>query len=159
MKKASIIAMLGLGLSALATYADDWKQWNVVVSPVYSVAVSDLKFSDARQGGGVGVELFAIKNLGLAVQGVTYDTHHSTLDEASAQLNYYVPIEKTPFALVATLGTLKGFEQNENWQYKVGGGVIAALSDKISARVGGYLVDDFKKSTELRFEGAVGWLF
>jgi hypothetical protein len=157
MKKASIIAMLGL--SAAFAQADDWKQWNVVVSPVYSVAVSDLKFNDARQGGGVGVELFALKNLGVQVQGVTYDVHNSTVDEASAQLNYYVPVEKTPIALVASLGTLKGFEQNENWQYKVGGGAVAALNEHISVRVGGYLVDDFKKSTELRFEGAVGWLF
>lgn len=159
MKKASILSAILSLVAISAAKANDWKQWSVVVSPVYSVSVSDLKFADARQGGGVSGELFVLDNLGLQVQGVTYDAHHSTLDEGSAQLNYYVPVKSTPFSLVASLGTLKGFEVNENWQYKVGGGLTAKLSDKFSARVGGYLVDDFKKQTELRFEVGVGYGF
>jgi len=159
MKKYNIITAAIALLSLNGASAEDWKQWSVVVSPVYSVAVSDLKFADARQGGGVSGELFVLDNLGVSIQGVTYDAHHSTVDEASASLNYYVPVKNTPFSLVASLGTLKGFEQNENWQYKVGGGLAAKLGDKFVVRTGGYLVDDFKQQTELRFEAGVGYTF
>jgi hypothetical protein len=157
MKKYITCAVFS-ALALLSAKCADWKNWNV--QSVYSVAVSDLKFSNAKQGGGLGFELFPIKNLGVQVQGVTYDTHHSVLDEGSAALNYYVPVSKdSKISLFASLGTLKGFEVNENWQYKVGGGIAAMITDKISSRVGGYLVDDFKHKTEMRFEAAVGFGF
>lgn len=159
MKKASIISAL-LGLACLTTKASDWKQWSVVASPVYTVAISDFKFEDARQGGGVAVEVFALDNLGIQVQGTTFTANDSVVDEASVQLNYYVPVSSTsPFSLVASLGTLRGIELNEDWHYKVGAGVVTKVSEKISGRVGAYLVDDFRNTSELRFEGAVGYTF
>lgn len=158
-KHKLIISLLALACASVAAKADDWKQWSVVVSPVYSVAVSDLKFTDVQQGGGLRGEVFVLDNLSVEAQGVTYDVHNSVVDEASVGLNYYVPVKETPFSLVASLGTLKGFERNENWQYKVGGAVVAKVTDHISGRVGGYLVDDFQKQTELRLEASVGYKF
>ncbi len=159
MKKASIISAM-LGLACLTTKASDWKQWSVVVAPVYSVAVTDFKFENARQGGGVAVEVFALDNLGIQVQGTSFTANDNVIDEASVQLNYYVPLSSTsPFSLVASLGTLKGIELNEDWHYKVGAGLVAKMSEKISGRVGAYLVDDFRNTSELRLEGAVGYTF
>lgn len=157
--KKYIVTLLALVSAGASLKADDWKQWSVVVAPVYSVSVSDLKFTEVKQGGGLRGEVFVLDNLSVEAQGVTYDIHHGIVDEASVSLNYYVPVKQTPFSLVASLGTLKGFERNENWNYKIGGAVVAKLNESISARVGGYLVDDFQKQTEMRFEGSVGYKF
>lgn len=154
-----ITTLLALVSASVAAKADDWKQWSFVVSPVYSVAISDFKFTDVRYGGGLRGELFVLDNLSLEAQGVTYDVHNSTVDEASVSLNYYIPVKQTPFSLVASLGTLKGFEQNENWNYKGGAAVVAEVTKTLSARVGGYFVDDFQNNTELRFEAGVGYKF
>lgn len=159
MKLKNILTAVALLCAAAQTKANDWKQWSVIVSPVYSVSVSDFKFTTVRQGGGIGGELFILDNLSLGAQGVTYDVKNSTVDEASATLNYYVPIKESGLFVVGTLGTLKGFEENENWQYKTGAGIGAKIGESVVVRVGGYIVDDFQSNTELRFEAGLGVKF
>lgn len=159
MKQNKLLLASALLVAAAQANANDWKQWSVVVSPVYSVAVSDFKFTEVRQGGGLSGELFLLDNFSLSAQGVTYDVKNSTVDEASASLNYYVPIKDSGIFLVGSLGTLKGFEENENWQYKTGAGIGAKINDSVSVRVGGYFVDDFQNNTELRFEAGLGVRF
>lgn len=157
-KHKLITTLLALVGASVAAKADDWKQWSFVVSPVYSVAVSDFKFTDVKEGGGLQGELFVLNNLSVSLLGTTYSVKDSVVDEAAAALNYYIPLGNT-FYTVATLGTQKGFEQNENWQYKTGLGFGARITDKVSAQVGGYFVDDFQNNTELRFQAGVGYKF
>lgn len=152
-------ALLALGLlSAQAADKQSWKQWSVVVAPVYSVASSDFKFTEVKHGGGLSGELFVVDNLSVGVQAVSYDKHDAAIDEASTQLNYYVPLSAS-FSLVASGGILRGFQDDRSLQYKLGGGVVTSLSETFSVRTGAYIVDDFENKTELRFEASLGVRF
>jgi len=154
----TLLALVCASVAAKAEEKGSWKQWTFSVSPVYTVAVSDFKFSDVRQGGGLQGELFVVDNLSVSLLGTTYSVKDSVVDEAAVSLNYYIPLGNT-FYTVASLGSQKGFELNENWHYKGGLGFGARITDKVSAQVGGYLVDDFQDKTELRFQGGLGVSF
>lgn len=152
------VALLALGILSAKAADTNWKQWSVVVSPVYSVASSDFKFSEVKHGGGLIGELFLVDNLSVGVQAVSYDKHDAAVDEASTQLNYYVPLNAM-FSLVASGGALKSFQDDQSWQYKFGAGLVSSLNETLSVRTGAYIVDDFENKTELRFEASVGIKF
>jgi len=122
------------------------------------VKVNDFQFSDHQAGGGIRGEVFLANNISLEGQGVVYDVNHSIFDEVSLGFNGYLPVTK-PFSLFGHIGTLKGFEVNENWNYKVGGGLALAITEKLSGRLGGFVVDDFQAKPELRFDASVGFSF
>lgn len=154
----SLLALACASVAAKAEQVGQWKQWSFNVSPVYSVAVSDFKFTEVKEGGGLQGELFVVDNLSVSLLGTTYSVKDSVVDEAAVALNYYIPLGNV-FYTAATLGTQKGFELNENWQYKTGLSFGARITDKVSAQVGGFFVDDFQNNTELRFQASAGFSF
>lgn len=161
MKQLINIALMAAGLIGSLSAAEytSYSKWSITVGPLYSVKIPDFGFSSHEAGLGLEGEVFVAENVSLVGSAVSYDTKHSFFDEASASTRYYIPLDGKILALYGEVGALRSFERDQSWNYKIGAGVSANLTKHIQARLGGYIVDDFIKNPEQRYQLSFNYKF